>query len=167
MYSLRISPNLDFRTKVLCWLPKSFSTNTDSWRTWHVNRLLEYPDENSSWSLRLHGSAKTFVHLTFPFTWELPESIRKAAFRIPTAEIVVHWSSDSNIKTTFLFHGFIFLYGAQRKRGGLPFTRYRNKSEFVRFRRWTNIWADSCWKFEWIGGSRVNAKPIRTNFHPD
>ena len=50
--------------------------------------------------LRLHGSAKKFVHLTFPFTrskkfvhltfpftWELPESIRKAAFRIPTAEI--------------------------------------------------------------------------------
>ena len=56
--------------------------------------------ENSSGLLRLHGSAKQFVHLTFPFTrskkfihltfpitWELPESIRKAAFRIPTAEI--------------------------------------------------------------------------------
>ena len=72
-------------------------------------------DENSSGLLRLHGSAKkfvhltfpftrseTFVHLTFPFTWELPESIRKAAFRIPTAEIAVHRSTDSNIKTTFL-----------------------------------------------------------------
>ena len=116
--------------------------------------------------------SKKFVHLTFPFTWEMPESIRKAAFRIPTAEIVFHRSTDSNIKTTFLFHGFIFLYGAQRKRGGLPFTRYRRifnryKSEFVRFRRWTKIWADSCLKFERIGGSRVNAKPIRTNFHPD
>ena len=112
------------------------------------------------------------VYLTFPFTWDLPESIRKAAFRIPTAEIVFHRSTDSNIKTTFLFHGFIFLYGAQRKRGGLPFTRYRRifnryKSEFVRFRRWTKIWADSCRKFEPIRGSRVNAKPIRTNFHPD
>ena len=89
--------------------------------------------------------SKKFVHLTFPFTWEVPESIRKAAFRIPTAEIVVHRSTDSNIKTTFLLHRFIFLYGTQRKRGGLHgtgriFNRY--KSEFVRFRRWTKIWAD-------------------------
>ena len=102
------------------------------------DRTNVYPDENSSGLLRLHGSAKRFVHLTFPFTrskifvhltfpftWELPESIGKAAFRIPTAEIVVHRSTDSNIKTTFLFHGYFFLYGAQRKRGGLPFTRYR------------------------------------------
>ena len=86
--------------------------------------------------LRLHGSAKKsftaysgsikfvhltfpftrskkFVHLTFPFTWKLPESIRNALFRIPTVEIVVHRRTDSNIKTTFLFHGFIFLYEAQ------------------------------------------------------
>ena len=71
-----------------------------------------YPDENWSLLLRLHSSAKKFVHLTFPFTWVLPESIRKAAFRIPTAEIVVHRSNDSNIKTIFLFHGFIFIYRA-------------------------------------------------------
>ena len=102
------------------------------------DRTNVYPDENSSGLLHLHGSAKKFVHLTFPFTrskkfvhltfpftWELRGSIRKAAFRIPTAEIVVHRSTDSNIKTTFFFHGFIFLYGAQRKRGSLLFTRYR------------------------------------------
>ena len=53
-------------------------------------RMKTHPDENSSGLLRLHGSAKKFVHLTFPFTWDLPESIRKAAFRILTAEIVVH-----------------------------------------------------------------------------
>ena len=69
--------------------------------------------------------SKKFVHLTFPFTWKLPESIRNALFRIPTVEIVVHRRTDSNIKTTFLFHGFIFLYEAQWKRGGLPLTRYR------------------------------------------
>ena len=57
--------------------------------------------------------SKKFVHLTFPFTWKLPESIRNALFRIPTVEIVVHRRTDSNIKTTFLFHGFIFLYEAQ------------------------------------------------------
>ena len=60
------------------------------------DRTNVYPDENSSGLLRLHGSAKKFVHLTFPFTrskkfvhltfpftWELPEIIRKAAFRVP------------------------------------------------------------------------------------
>ena len=116
----------------------TYSLNTGEYKApFTRDRTNVYPDENSSGLLRLHRSAKKFVHLTFPFTrskkcvhltfpftWELPESIRKAAFRIPTAEIVVLFS-DSNIKTTFLLHGFIFLYGAQRKRGGLPFTRYR------------------------------------------
>ena len=32
------------------------------------DRTNVYPDENSSGLLRLHGSAKKFVHLTFPFT---------------------------------------------------------------------------------------------------
>ena len=49
--------------------------------------------------------SKQFVHLTFPFTWELPESIIKAAFGIPAVKIVVHKSTDSNIKTTLT--GFV------------------------------------------------------------
>ena len=111
------------------------------------DRTNVYPNENSSGLLRLHGSAKKFVPLTFPFTWELPESIRKAAFRIPTAETVVHRSTDSNIyKNNFnsdSTDSFSFMEHNEKEAvcrlhgTGRIFNRY--KLEFFRFRRWTKI----------------------------
>ena len=110
------------------------------------DRTKVYPDENSSLLLRLHSSANKCVHLTFPFTWVLPESIRKAAFRIPTAEIVVHRSTDSNMHAG-VYNILFPLWSTKKKRRFALYTvpdeyltgTYRNSSAFVGGRKFERI----------------------------